>query len=468
MPAKAGVPSLRVTGTRNMGDYAVSHRDQFGVALTSGDAAAVRQFDTAVAKLLTFNNDPVAEVDRATASDPGLVMGHVLKGLLCVLGTEKSLLPDAREALAAGKQVAAGALVREHKHLQALEAWIDGRLNDACAMWESVLVDQPDDALAMIAAHQGDFFLGQSSELRDRVARRLPDIDKGSKLEGYYQGMHAFGLEEMGDYARAEEAGARALASDRRDAWAVHAVAHVLEMTNRIADGQRFLSTRKDDWSSENFFAVHNWWHLALYYFDEQRWDEVLELYDTRIRGGNSTVILDMIDASALLWRLKLHGVDVGNRWQELARAWEPRIEDAWYSFNDMHAMMAFAASGRGDLAQGLLAVMQRSAEQPTDNGAMTRAVGLPVAKAVLAYADGRYSEATDLLKPVKAIAARAGGSHAQRDLLAQTLTSAAEKSGRTRLARSLLNERLALKPGSGLNRAWMQRVSRTAGAAGG
>jgi tetratricopeptide (TPR) repeat protein len=441
----------------------MSHRDQFGAMVTSGDAAAVRQFDVAVARLMIFNNDPVAEVDKATAIDPGLVMGHVLKGLLCVLGTEKSLLPDACAALEAARAVSSGASDREQLHLQALGAWIDGRLGDACAIWERTLVDNPNDALAMLAAHQGDFFLGQSSELRDRVARRLPEIDRGCRLEGYYLGMHAFGLEEMGDYARAEAAGMRAVAGDPRDAWAIHAVAHVLEMTNRVVDGQQWLTSRTDDWSEDNFFAVHNWWHLALFYLDQQRWDEVLSLYDTRIRGTDSAAIMDMLDASALLWRLRLHGVDVGDRWQRLVAVWEPHIEDAWYSFNDTHAMMSFVGAGRNDLAVRLLAVMERSAGQPTDNGMMTRTVGLPFAKALVAHADGRYAEAVDLLMPVKAIAARAGGSHAQRDVLAQTLTSAAEKAGRRSLARSLLNERLALKPRSGLNVAWMQRVATAA-----
>lgn len=436
------------------------HRDRFGVPLTSGDAAAVRQFDVALGTLMIFNNDPVAEADAAIAIDPGLVMGHVLKGLCCVLGTEKALLPVARDALTAGTDVAGGASDRERAHLSALGAWIDGRLGDAGAMWEAILVDQPGDALAMMAAHQGDFFLGRSSELRDRVARRLPDIDRGSSLEGYYLGMHAFGLEEMGDYVRAEETGQRAVASDPRDAWAIHAVAHVFEMTNRVGDGKQWLSTRSSDWAPNNFLAVHNWWHLALFHLDEERWNEVLHLYDSRVRESDSTVILDMIDASALLWRLKLHGVDVGDRWQRMAEAWEPRIDDGWYSFNDTHAMMAFAGAGRSDLAHRLLAVMEQSARQPGDNGAMTGAVGLPVAKALLAYAEGRYGDAVQWLAPVKAIAARAGGSHAQRDLLGQTLIAAAEKSGMKRLARTLLNERLALKPRSTLNQAWMRRVA--------
>jgi hypothetical protein len=167
-----------------------------------------------------------------------------------------------------------------------------------------------------------------------------------------------------------------------------------------------------------------------------------------------------MVDASALLWRLQLHGVDVGNRWQGMAEVWEPRIGDGWYAFNDTHAMMAFAGAGRGDLATQLLGVMERTATLSNDNGAMTRNVGLPVARAVLAYAQGRYDETVELLLPVRPIAARAGGSHAQRDLLAQTLTAAAERSGRWRLARALLNERLALKPASANNQAWMRRVA--------
>ena len=435
-------------------------RDQFGVLMTTSDAAAVRQFDVAVARLMTFSNDPVAEVDKATSLDPGLVMGHVLKGLLCVLGTEKSLLPDARAALAAGQATAKGATTREQQHLRALEAWVDGRLNGACATWESILVEQPDDALAMFAAHQGDFFLGQSSELRDRVARRLPEIDRGSKLEGYYQGMYAFGLEEMADYARAEDAGRRAVASDPRDAWAIHAVTHVMEMTNRVEDGQHWLESRADDWSTENFLAVHNWWHLGLFYLDQRRWDEVLRIYDAHVRGSDSSVILDMVDASAMLWRLNLHDVDVDDRWHRMAELWEPRIDDGWYAFNDTHAMMAFAGAGRRDLAERLLAVMEATAQRPTDNGTMTRTVGLPVARAIFAYSEGRFADAVELLAPVKAVAARAGGSHAQRDLLGQTLVSAAEHAGHTRLARSLLNERLALKPESTLNRAWMRRLT--------
>lgn len=435
--------------------------DAFGVPLTARDGAAVERYDAAVGQLLVLRNDPIALADDALAIDPTLVMAHVLKGVACVLGTERAALPDAIDSLAAGLHAAtdADATPRELGHLAALAAWVDGRLHDACAQWERVLVDDPNDALAMLSAHQGDFFLGQSSELRDRVARRLPEIDPASPLAGYYAGMHAFGLEEMGDYGRALEAGMRAVASDPRDAWAIHAVAHVMEMTNRTDDGIEWLTSRVDDWTTDSFFAVHNWWHLSLYHADRLDWPAVLGLYDSRIREGGSTAMLDLLDASALLWRLGLQSVDVGSRWDELAEIWTTHIDDAWYVFNDVHAMMAFAGAGREDLANELLAVLEATAEGSGDNASMTRDVGLPAARAMLSFAQGGYQQAIELLSPIRPIAARAGGSHAQRDLLTQTLIAAAERAGSTSLARALLNERLALKPDSPLNQQWMARV---------
>jgi len=102
-----------------------------------------------------------------------------------------------------------------------------------------------------------------------------------------------------------------ALEHNRRDAWAVHAVAHVLEMQGRIAEGVRWLEQREPDWSPENFFAVHNYWHLALFQLELGEHAPVLALYDAKVRGGGSEVIMGLLDASALLWRLQLVGVDV-------------------------------------------------------------------------------------------------------------------------------------------------------------
>jgi tetratricopeptide (TPR) repeat protein len=298
-------------------------------------------------------------------------------------------------------------------------------------------------------AHQCDFFLGLSSQLRDRVARALHGWSEDVPGFGYVLGMHAFGLEEMGDYARAEEQGRRALALNRRDPWAVHAVAHVMEMQGRVAEGIGWLTAREADWAPENMFAFHNWWHLALYHLELDQHDRALQLYDNAIRPKPSGVALEMLDAAALLWRLLLRGVDAGSRWQELADAYEPMAEQAYYAFNDAHAMAAFVGAGRGPAAERLLAALERAVTGSGCNATVTREVGLPVCRALHAFGRADYATTVDLLMPLRPIAARFGGSHAQRDLLTLTLTEAALRGGQPKLARALASERSELKPRS-------------------
>ena len=130
------------------------------------------------------------------------------------------------------------------------------------------------------------------------------------------------------------------------DVWAVHAVAHTYEMRGRVDDGIRFLRGREADWGADNFFAVHNWWHLALFLLEAGRPADALAIYDTRIHhAGSEGVALELVDASALLWRLHLDGTDTGGRWAPLADAWvEHGCERSWYAFNDLHAVMALSA----------------------------------------------------------------------------------------------------------------------------
>jgi tetratricopeptide (TPR) repeat protein len=433
--------------------------DQFGLALGPVTPTSVEHFDAALRNALLFQGDPLGDLDRALAADRGLTMGYVLKALIAGLSTERPQVTAASSTLATARRSGADTSARAAGHLAAVEAWLRGEFAAACIAWEDLLTLHPNDAVAMYAAHQADFFLGQSSELRDRVARRLPSIERRSSLESHYLGMYAFGLEEMGDYDRALAVGARALEVERTDAWAIHAVAHVHEMTNQTDAGERWLHSRAADWSP-SYLAVHLSWHRALYSADQQRWDRVLEIYDAAIFRPASGAVMELLDASSLLWRLELQDVDVGERWQRLAEAWEPRIEEAWYAFNDYHAMMAFAGARRFDLAERLLATLRATAGSVSDNGSVTAAVGLPVAQALLAYAQTRYGDAVRLLEPVRTRLLRAGGSHAQRDVIAQTLLAAADKGGDLARARALLHERLALRPNSPLNQGWMQRVA--------
>jgi tetratricopeptide (TPR) repeat protein len=433
--------------------------DVRGLPVTASSSAAVAGFDRALELLLSFTGDPIGAIEDALEVDPSFLLGHCLRADLMLLGTDKQYLPEAIASLERAEALAGGGTEREQWHVAAARAWVDGQFERAADCWERALLIAPRDALALIAAHQADFFLGASQSLRDRIARVLPDWDADTPGYGFVLGMYAFGLEEMGDYSAAEQRGRQAVQLYPRDAWAIHAVAHTYEMQGRMGDGIGWLTDHEDGWARDNFFAVHNWWHLSLYHLELEQPKAVLDIYDTRIRREPSTAMLDLLDASALLWRLQLSEVDTGDRWLEVADTWRGFADDRWYTFNDLHAMLAFAAVGARDDAQRLLGALADVATGTTTNARMAREVGLAQARGMWAFGSGDYAGSLQDLLPIRFIAARAGGSHAQRDLLQMTCIEAAHRAGEHRLARALLNERLALKPSSPHNWLWLARA---------
>ena len=427
--------------------------DRHGMPVSTPQHDAIDACDDAIDLFHGYYGNPIEALDRALALHAGAVMPRVAKAGILFTTSEKALEPLAAAEIDAAVKHAATANARERGHIAACRAWLDGDWRRAVRTWGDLLLDYPRDTLALQLAHLGDFYLGRSQMLRDRVARVLPYWRESAPGFGYVLGMHAFGLEECGDYARAEQTGRHALELNARDPWAVHAVAHVMEMQGRLPEGIEWLESRAEDWSPDNGFAFHNWWHLALYYLDLGEIGKVLELYDTRIRPGRSQVILEMIDATAMLWRLHLRGVDVGDRWNDVADAWEPLAADAHYAFNDTHAMMAFVASGRDAAARTLLAALRARADREGGtNAQMTREVGLPACVALGAFGRGDWDVVIEMLRPVRLVAQRFGGSHAQRDILSLTLIEAALRGGQAKLARALAAERTQVKPTSPFN----------------
>ena len=253
-------------------------RDYQGLSISGASAASLPHYENALHGLRCFIGDPIGDADAAIAVDPGFTMAHVFKGFVYGLATESAAMPLARAAYDAARALPANA--REAAHVAALGHLVEGRWHAAGQALEDIAIEHPHDALALQAGHQVDFFTGNARMLRDRIARALPQWD--SARQGYHAllGMHAFGLEETGDYSRAEATGRRAVELQPRDGWAQHAVAHVLEMQARQREGITWMRANPEAWTKESFLQVHNWWHLGLFHYELGEVSDVLALYD--------------------------------------------------------------------------------------------------------------------------------------------------------------------------------------------
>ena len=435
-------------------------RDMNDEPVQAGSQETVRLLDEAVTHYARARRDTRDRLTRVLESDPTCAMAHALDGYLHMLSSKRDGMARARQALGRLTSAADRASFprREQLHAAALDAWSNGDMRGAAKVWDTLLDEHPRDLIALKVSQFVLSYLGESERMRDRVARALPAWTSDYPGFGFALGCHAYALEESGDYAQAEDAGRRAVALDRGDIWAAHAVAHVAEMQCRLEDGIEWIASLSSEWHDCSNFALHLKWHESLYHLELEQHDRVLALYDRDVRAESTDEYLDIANAVSLLWRLEQASVDVGTRWRELASRAAAHLDDHALVFVDLHYLMALAAADPAAVDEFV-----RSCEQFATTGQGTEAevmgeVGVPLAHAVVAHRRGAYSEAVDLLYPIRQRIRRIGASHAQRDLFHQLLIDAACRGRRYGEAHQLLAERLAWRP----NNRWGLRQQHT------
>ena len=424
----------------------------------TGDLESIHRYDHAIDRLLRFDPDVVDLASQLVGVERPAPMAHALVAYLHLMSTDAGDLATVADALDALCTTTHND--REGLHAEAIGAWLRGDWTGAASRLDQVLKVWPTDLLALVLGHQLDIVLGDGQSLRDRPGRVLLEIDRDHPHAAFVRGMLAFGLEESGHFGQATDAGLAAVDVNPDDVWAIHAVAHTHEMQGRVDHGIRFLTQRQADWGDGNLFTVHNWWHLALFHLECEQHDRALEIYDTEIHhDGSDGVPLELLDASALLWRFLLDGVGTGGRFTPLADSWSAHtMKQPWYVFNDLHATMALAGAGRLGEAHELIHELDGWLDTASGtNARMTAEIGLPACRAVVAFVEDRHADVIAELGPIRRVLQHFGGSHAQRDALQRTLLESSLRAGRYELARALTAERLVVRETSVYG--WSQRA---------
>ncbi|WP_050931932.1 tetratricopeptide repeat protein [Aestuariivita boseongensis] len=425
--------------------------DCFGQTTTLETEVARHAWDQTQMAFLAHGAATPTHLAATLTAEPDFALGHAVKGLFYLLLGRRELYPTAAEALNTAQTIAAQGAVswRERKFIDALAAYLDNRPSQSVADMEEVLGAHPDDPLAMKLSHAIRFVLGDAAGMRRSIERVLPAYGPDHAAKGYLLGCHAFALEETGDYSRAEIAGRQALWMAQDDAWGLHAVAHVYDMTCDAAGGLNWLAGRENAWAHCNNFRYHVWWHKALMHLDLGQIDAVMELYDSQIRADKTDDYRDISNATSLLSRLELDGVDVGDRWEELAELCEKRTEDGCLIFADLHYLLALIGGGREEAIARMMARLEADAAgTPNDVTDRMADPGIAAATGLHAFGEGDYGKAFTHLAAARATMPRAGGSHAQRDVFERLTIDAGLRAGRLEAAQRILDERQARRAG--------------------
>jgi tetratricopeptide (TPR) repeat protein len=421
-------------------------RDERGLPLSTDSADAAALFDRAVEHYLKFFADTPSLVSQVIAADPEFALGHCLKGYLLLSASNPAFRSEIAATLKAAKTGGA-TTERERRHVAAFAAWAGGALDRSFDIWGELLESDPTDLLAVRIRDTSWIRYGQTQKILDQADRLAARWSP--ELPGYqlFRTIWAFAHEEAGDTAGAERAVDEAIAADRTNYFAQHVKAHVMEMESRPREGSEWLAKEAPHWELGNQLVHHLWWHRALMLMELGELDAVLASYDDNIRNLDEPMtratpdhFIDLQNAPAILWRLERMGVDVGNRWLELADKAEARIGHAGHPLLVPHLMMALAATGREEVAARFLAALRElAADAESWRTPTLRDAILPACEAALAHRKGDWATVVEKLAPRRQEVRLLGGSNAQRDLFHQMLIDAAMKTGRRDLVAEMI-----------------------------
>ena len=424
--------------------------DQRGLTLSGASSAQAGAFDAVVQDFLDYRLSTYPALKILCEEAPDFAMAHLLKGFLLLSMGTRGTIAAAQDCYRHVNAQAESISARERFHLRALDAWARGNTIGACRCWDEAMHDQPVDLLAIKLQHFALFWLGDAERMRDTLARVLPAWDEHTPGYAHLLGMYAFALEETGDYAAAERVGRDAVERHPDDLWAIHAVTHVYEMQSRLQEGIAWLDRPLDHWDDRNPFKSHLWWHVAMFAFEKGEFDRVLELYDLAVRPAESDFYLDIQNTISLLARLEFAGVEVGNRWDEMADVAQNRLGDHVLLFTEPHCAMAFGRAGRFDQSARQLVSLRRFAQNPEHSGGdLIAPLVAPLCEAIGDFYKGDFPSAAKQMMALRDQYQPIGGSHTQRDVFSFYLIEAALRSGDLVLARELLAERVAWRGNS-------------------
>lgn len=418
--------------------------DSLGNALTLEGGAALGPLNAFVEGFIACE---ARAADILQAQDDPAPLVQAYCAALHMFAEDAQAAANARPFIARAQAGAACATPRERRFIAAIAAWVEGDMPRAVALHEEQAREHPRDLASLKLGQYHLFNRGDSPGMLRIALAALP----AAADVPYLHGMLAFGWEQCHFLDEAEREARQAIAMCRKEPWAHHALAHVMLTQGRIREGHAFLQDVSPTWSALNSFMVtHNWWHQALFALELDAHEEVLALYDGRVWGEVKAYSQDQVNAVSLLARLELAGVDVGDRWQDVADHLAVRLADHVLPFLDLQYLYGLARAGREAQARELLAnIAAHAAQVPPDGREAWQRVCVPASRGLLAHALGDWETAVEELGQALPRLVEIGGSHAQRDLFAQVHLDALVRSGRLGAAQHLVQQQVNAYPES-------------------
>lgn len=417
--------------------------DHLGNDTSIDDSTILAGVDDFIGGFLAYEGRAV-NVLKVADENPESMLANTYAGMIWMFLESPDAPKSAQKYLDSATKHAASANSRERKALDVLRLWHGNDMPNAIALCEKIVAEFPTDLAAMKLGQYFCFNRGDAPGMLRIAHLAEPANDENP----HFHGMAAFAYEQCHLLDKAENSANRAIELKRAEPWAHHALAHVMLTQGRVREGREFLDSVTDTWNGLNsFMYTHNWWHKALFNISLGDFDAVYAAYDDHCWGVDKNYTQDQIGAVSLLARMECAGLDVGDRWQDVADHLSVRAADAVQPFLTVQYLYGLARAERQEADQLMQAVEDKAESADAFERSVWADVALPACRGVLAHARGDHANAIRNLGGALPRMAEAGGSHAQRDLFEQLLLDAHMKAGNLSTAQQMLEMRRTYDP---------------------
>ncbi|KAL4175877.1 hypothetical protein KRP22_000835 [Phytophthora ramorum] len=487
MLRRGGVPLLRGRSTRAMSllgsIFGIGEFEGARNTSLSRSTSKQQAYDLALLDYVSMNSHPKFMLQQLLAEeDAPFLMGHVLVGASqCLAPLMHQDALDAADRLDTAATIAKGeeTTTSEKMHVLALDAMVHGRHHEAATVYETILLHDHSDLLALRCCYDIYKFLGDYKNMLATVTRRLPSWSPNDTAYSHLLAMQAYGMQAAGRLDAAEAMAEKSLSMNGNDRWALHTMLHVLEARGNANHGASYANQFKAGFDNGGPLERHLYFQWALYMMDLGNYDRINKMLEVNILpyqpDGAPHAVPTLCDATQLYWRLRFAGQDNTELGEYLLQNWSAVQPPSSTNTNAVstsrlhplasvlrYSILSCVPSGATPSPEPLVT------DPAVDTGRLEASLGTTpfqfsfssfpgeleevyssVCKGFQAYAEARFNDATQALLPARGKLSLLGGTDVDQDIVEQLLIECASKRDDLRLAKLLLNERLSARPQS-------------------
>jgi Flp pilus assembly protein TadD len=303
--------------------------------------------DDSIMNTITCNGSIEESIQECLSEDPECGLANILHALSYLRNPplrdpEKVVRKNAFRTSLQRLELQFVSLNEREKLLSAgLYAWNEGLFYRAASLFESAVLLNPNDVLALRMAQDCYLTSGDSMSTLTCITRCLQTFDDKHHLHGHILGMLATGYMENGRYTEAEETARRAVTKTRgRDIWAMHTLLNVFQLTGRSSELLASLEEHESKYDTE---ANGSGMYLVLFnkgcaFVQRGNYNGALRTFDyimDMVESTGDSGTQPFVHATLLLWLITLNTAKsaVFDKWHTSA------LYDYWKS-SDLNSLL--------------------------------------------------------------------------------------------------------------------------------